>query len=179
MEADVERLPFDDGEFDVVTSSFGAIFAPNHQTVADELTRVCRRGGTIGMMNFAPTGAAADFFGMLAPYVPPPPPGAQSPLLWGSEPHVRRLFGDRIESLDATRMEYVERAASPRDYRELFKRTFGPVVAAYASLAGQPERAAALDRDFLQFILRSNRNAPDGPVQVPYEYLLVVARKRG
>jgi hypothetical protein len=78
-----------------------------------------------------------------------------------------------------TRREYVERAASPRAYLDLFKQTFGPMVAIYGSLADQPERAAALDHDFLEFVGRSNLGAPKGPVQIPYEYLLVVARKRG
>ena len=129
VEADAEALPFADGEFDVVTSSFGAIFAPDHRAVADEMLRVCRPGGTIGMLNFTPEGLISDFFGALAPYMPPPPPAALPPALWGSEEHVRELFGDRVESLEMTRRQYVERAASPRDYRELFKQTFGPVVA--------------------------------------------------
>jgi ubiquinone/menaquinone biosynthesis C-methylase UbiE len=179
VEGDAEALPFGAGEFDVVTSSLGAIFAPNHQKVADELVRVCRPGGTIGMLNFAPDGLAADFFGVLAPYMPPPPPGALPPLMWGGQEHVRELFGDRVESLEMTRRQYVESAASPRDYREFFKATFGPAVAIYASLADQPERAAALDRDFLEFATRSNRGASDRPAEYHYEYLLVVARKRG
>jgi 2-polyprenyl-6-hydroxyphenyl methylase/3-demethylubiquinone-9 3-methyltransferase len=179
VEGDAEALPFADVEFDVVTSSFGAMFAPDHQAVADELVRVCRPGGTIGMLNFTPEGLAADFFGVLAPYMPPPPPGALPPLMWGSEEHVRDLFADRVESLEMTRREYVERAASPRDYREFFKATFGPAVAIYASLAHQPERAAALDRDFLEFAARSNRGTSDGPAEYHYEYLLVVARTRG
>jgi 2-polyprenyl-3-methyl-5-hydroxy-6-metoxy-1,4-benzoquinol methylase len=179
VEGDAEALPFADVEFDVVTSSFGAMFAPNHQAVADELVRVCRPGGTIGMLNFTPEGLAADFFGVLAPYMPPPPPGALPPLMWGSEEHVRELFGDRVQSLEMTRGEYVERAASPRDYCEFFKATFGPAVAIYASLAHQPERAAALDRDFLEFAARSSRGATDGPAEYPYEYLLVVARTSG
>jgi ubiquinone/menaquinone biosynthesis C-methylase UbiE len=178
VEADAETLPFDDGEFDVVTSCLGAIFAPNHQAVANELLRVCRPGGVIGMINFTPDGAAADFFGVLAPYAPPPPQGALSPLSWGSEEHVRTLFRNRVESLQTTPREYVERAASPREYHELFKRTFGPMVAIYASLADQPERAAALERDFLEFIARSNRSGREAPIQIPYKYLLVVARKR-
>jgi ubiquinone/menaquinone biosynthesis C-methylase UbiE len=179
VEGDVEALPFGDGKFDVVTSSLGAMFAPNHQSAADELLRVCRSGGTIGMLNFTPEGLAADFFGILAPHMPPPPPGALPPLMWGSEEHVRELFGDRVTSLEMTRKEYVERAASPRDYREVFKATFGPAVAIYASLADQPERAAALDRDFLEFATRSNRGASDGPAEYHYQYLLVVARTRG
>ena len=83
VEADAEALPFADGEFDVVTSSFGAIFAPDHQAVADEMLRVCRPGGTIGMLNFTPEGLISDFFGALAPYMPPPPPGALPPAAVG------------------------------------------------------------------------------------------------
>jgi ubiquinone/menaquinone biosynthesis C-methylase UbiE len=176
VEGDAEALPFDDAEFDVVTSCVGAIFAPDHQAVAGELLRVCRPGGVIGMINFAPEGAAADFFAMLAPYAPPPPPGARSPLLWGDVEHVRTLFGSRVASLAVTRGEYVERAATPREYHELFKRTFGPAVAIYASLAAHPERAAALDRAFLQFIARWNRSSPEAGVEIPYAYLLIVGR---
>jgi ubiquinone/menaquinone biosynthesis C-methylase UbiE len=178
VEADAEALPFGAGEFDVVTSSLGALFGPDHQAVADEMVRVCRPGGTIGMINFTPEGLISDFFGVLAPYMPPPPPGALPPPLWGSEEHVRELLGDRVDSLEMTRGEYVERAASPHDYRELFKQTFGPVVATYASLADDPDRAAALDRDFLDFAKRANRGRPGGPAEYTYEYLLVVAGKR-
>jgi ubiquinone/menaquinone biosynthesis C-methylase UbiE len=179
VEADAEALPFADGEFDVVASSLGAIFAPDHRAVADEMLRVCRRGGTIGMLNFTPEGLISDFFGVLAPYMPPPPARALPPALWGSEEHIRELFGDRVETLEMTRRHYVERASSPRDYRELFKEAFGPVVAIYASLAEEPERAAALDRDFLEFATRANSGPPAGPAGYRYEYLLVVARRRG
>ena len=178
VEADAEALPFADGEFDVVTSSFGAIFAPDHRAVADEILRVCRPGGTIGMLNFTPEGLFSDFFGALAPYMPPPPPEALPPALWGSEEHVRELFGDRVESLEMTRRHYVERAASPRDYREFFKQTFGPVVGIYASLAEEPERAAALDRDFLDFATRANSGPSEASAKYRYEYLLVVAHRR-
>jgi ubiquinone/menaquinone biosynthesis C-methylase UbiE len=179
VEGDAEALPFSDGEFDVVTSSLGAIFAPNHQAVADELLRVCRPGGTIAMINFTPDGLAADFFGALAQYMPPPPPGALPPLLWGSEDHVRELFGDRVESLDMNRAWYSERAASPRAYCELFRETFGPVVAIRTGLADQPKRLEAFDRDLLEFATRSNRGEPHGAAEYRYEYLLVIARKRG
>ncbi len=177
IEADAEALPFEDKEFDVVTSCFGAMFAPNQQKVAKELLRVCRAGGVIGMINFTPEGRGGDFFRLLAPYAPPPPPGALPPLMWGNEEHVTKLFDQRVEALQMTRREYVERAASPRAYLDLFKETFGPMVAIYGSLAGQPERSAALDQDFLEFVGRSNRGMSEGPVQIPYEYLLVVARK--
>jgi ubiquinone/menaquinone biosynthesis C-methylase UbiE len=178
VEADAEALPFADGEFDVVTSSVGAIFAPDHPAVADELVRVCRPGGTIGMINFTPEGLISDFFETLAPYMPPPPPGAQPAALWGSEEHVVELFGDRVESLKMTRRDYVERAQSPDAYVELFKRTFGPVVATYAAFADSPERAAALDRDFLEFATGANSGSQEGPAAYRYEYLLVIARRR-
>ena len=179
VEADAEALPFGDGEFDVVTSCLGAMFAPRHEQVASELLRVCRPGGTVGMINFTPEGLGAEFFAVFAPYMPPPPPGAAPPVMWGSEEHVRELFGERVDSLEMTRRSYVERAESPREYCALFKETFGPAVAVYADLADQPERAAALDREFLEFATRSNRAPADGPAEYHYEYLLVVARKRG
>ena len=178
VEADAEALPFDDGEFDVVTSSLGAMFAPNHGAVAAELLRVCRPGGTVGMMNFTPEGLGGTFFGVLAPYAPPPPPGALPPVMWGSEGHVRDLFGGRV-SLQMSRREYVEQADSPEAYLELFKQTFGPAIAISAGLADQPERVAALDRDLLEFVTRSNQGGRGGPARYAYEYLLVVARKRG
>jgi len=177
VEADAENLPFDDGEFDVVASSFGAIFAPDHRRVADEMLRVCRPEGTIGMLNFTPEGLISEFFGALAAYAPPPPPGAEPPPLWGSEAHVRELFGERVDSLEMTRGEYVERADSPIEYRELFKATFGPVASIWASVGDDPERAAAFDDDFLAFAERANRGPAGAEAEYPYEYLLVIARK--
>lgn len=174
VEADAESLPFGDGEFDVITSSFGAMFAPDHQKVADELVRVCRPGGTIGMVNFTPGGLGGEFFAVFGRYAPPPPAGELPPVLWGREEHVRELFGHRVASLEMTRRTYVERAASPRDYAEFFHRTFGPMVALRTGLA---EGAADFDREFLDFATRSNSGAPDGLAEYHYEYLLVVARK--
>jgi 2-polyprenyl-6-hydroxyphenyl methylase/3-demethylubiquinone-9 3-methyltransferase len=97
--------------------------------------------------------------------------------MWGDEEYVRKLFGSRVASLEMRRGEYFERAASPAAYLDLFKRTFGPMVATYASLANQPERTAALDRDFLEFVRGANQSTREGSVQIPYEYLLVLARK--
>ena len=173
VEADAQALPFAEGDFDVVISSVGAIFAPDHQAVADELIRVCRPDGTIGMINFTPEGNAADFFGALAPYAPPPE--GLSPVLWGSEQHVRELFGRRVASLEMTRKTYVERRpGGPRGYCDFFYETFGPVI---AIRAGAEDREA-LDRDFLEFAIRANQGPSDGPAEIPYEYLLVLARKR-
>jgi SAM-dependent methyltransferase len=174
VEADAQALPFADGEFDVVTSSFGAIFAPDQPAVADELVRVCRPGGTIGMVNFTPR--ADPFFDLLARYLPPPPAGALPPTAWGRESHVRELFGDRLASLELTRHEYVERAATPDAYVTLFQETFGPVVAIEKSLADQPERAASFDREFREFAQAADEGPPGGPAEYSYEYLLVLGR---
>lgn len=176
--ADAERLPFADGEFDVVTSAIGAIFAPDHQAVADELVRVCRPGGTIGMINWPPEGFAADFFAVFAPYAPPPPPGVPSPLLWGTEQHLRDLFGDRVETLEVTEhVLVVGHFADPAALCDFYRATFGPTIAAYAALAGDEDRTAALDHDFLNFATRLDRGRP-GDTRYHYEYVLAVARTR-
>jgi ubiquinone/menaquinone biosynthesis C-methylase UbiE len=177
VEGDAAALPFADAEFDVVTSCFGAMFAPDHHAVARELLRVCRPGGAIGVMSFTPGGAGGDFFGLLAPYLPAPPPGALSPLLWGTEEHVRRLLDGAVQSLRMSHHEYVETAASPREYLDLFKTTFGPMVAIYASLTDATQRAE-LDEAFLRFVARwSGSSSLHAPVAIRYEYLLVIARR--
>jgi ubiquinone/menaquinone biosynthesis C-methylase UbiE len=179
VEADAEALAFDNDRFDVVTSSVGAIFPADHQAVADELVRVCRPGGTIGMTNFTPEGLAAEFFELFGRYAPPPPEGALPPVLWGDEQHVRDLFAGRLAPLELTRKQYVERSpGGPREYCDFFKATFGPVTGLYASLADEPDRLEALDRDFLEFATRSNRRPAGEPAEYVYEYLLVVGRKR-
>lgn len=178
VEGDAASLPFGDGEFDVITSSVGAIFVPDHQAVADEMVRVCRPGGTIGMINFVPEGVAAEFFELFGRYAPLPPPEELPPVLWGSEAHVRELFGDRLAALELTRGSYVERSpGDPAAYCEFFKQTFGPVIALHAALADEPDRLAAMERDFLEFATRSNQAPPDRPAEYPYEYLLVVGRR--
>jgi ubiquinone/menaquinone biosynthesis C-methylase UbiE len=177
VEADAEALPFDNDEFDVVTSLLGAIFAPHHQRVADELLRVCRPGGTIGMFNFTPDGVGGEFFALFGRYAPPLPPGALPPVLWGDEQHVRDLFGDGVHALNMARHEYVERAATPQTYADLFYETFGPTVALRALLAGQPPGSAAFDRDFRAFADRCNSGPTEGPAEYRYGYLRVIARK--
>jgi ubiquinone/menaquinone biosynthesis C-methylase UbiE len=174
VEADAEALPFEDGSYDIVISAIGAMFAPRHQNTADELVRVCRPGGTIGLINYTPEGAAGAFFAALARHAPPPS-AAQPPVLWGSEVHVRELFGDRIGSLEMRRRTYVERhPGGPRGYCDFFYETFGPLIAIRAAADDRD----ALDRDFLDFATRANRASPGEPAEIEYEYLLVVARKR-
>src|SRR5215475_10356658 len=160
VEADAEDLPFADAEFDIVTSSVVAMWAPDHQRVADELVRVCRPGGTIGMINFAAGGMLAGFLHIFAGHTPPPPPWASSPLLWGDPEHISHLFGDRVSSLEITPGVYTERiSGGPRGYCQYYKETFGPVAAIYAGLT--PNEAADLDHGFLSFATKHNTGPPD------------------
>jgi SAM-dependent methyltransferase len=172
--ADAQALPFPDASFDVVTSAFGAIFAPDHRAVARELLRVCRPGGTIAMLNFTPDGNAAAFFGALASYASPPPPGAGLPLAWGDETHVRALLGPGTTALRLTRRSYVERHPDgPAGYAAFVRETFGPVIA----LREATSDPAALDRDLLAFAAAADTGKPGGPAEIPYEYLLVLAER--
>jgi SAM-dependent methyltransferase len=167
VEADAEALPFGDGEFDVVTSAVGAIFAPHHRKVADELLRVCRPGGTIGLIAVVPAGAVLDLFGLVARYEQRPMLGEESPLQWGTEGHVRELFGDRVESLSMERRSF---DPSPLADLEFFKAHHPVVAALHRDLAGQPDRAAALDRELAELTRRWQDHGQ--------ELLLIVARKR-
>src|SRR5919107_4596405 len=107
QEADAEALPFGDAEFDVVMSCLGVMFAPHHQQAADQLVRVCKPGGTIGLLSWTPEGFIGRMFATMKPFAPPPPPGAQPAPLWGSEEHVHELFGDRL-SFRTLRREVLE-----------------------------------------------------------------------
>jgi ubiquinone/menaquinone biosynthesis C-methylase UbiE len=179
VEADAEALPFEDASFDAVLSSFGAMFAPRHQVTADELLRVVRPGGTIAMTNWTPTGVIGQFFVTQAPFMPPPPPGALPPPLWGDEDHVRELFGDRVDDLRfERRVQHVVRFPTPAAYREYYRENFGPTIVAYANVAGDPERTAALDAALRDFTERTNLAEPGEPARYEFEYLLVLARRR-
>ena len=140
-EADAEKLPFEDGSFDVVMSSIGVMFAPHHQAAADELVRVCRPGGTIGLLCWTPEGMLGALFRTMKPFAPPPPPGAQPPPLWGSEEHLRALMGGRVEfhTLEREMLE-ITAFERPRDYGEHFKAYYGPTIAARANAAKRRTR---------------------------------------
>ena len=177
VEADAEDLPFEDGEFDVVVSAVGAMFTPYHQRTAAELLRVTRPGGVVGMVNWTPQGFIGQLFKVMGPYAPPPPPGAGRPPQWGDEGYVRGLLGDRLASLELTREAVgIDAFDDPLDLREFFKEHYGPTIATYANLAGDPERAAALDRDFADLVHTANLGGPAGPARYEWEYLLVVGR---
>jgi ubiquinone/menaquinone biosynthesis C-methylase UbiE len=173
-EADVEALPFADGEFDVVLSCVGVMFAPRHQVCADELLRVCRPGGRIGLVNWTPEGFIGQMFATMKPYVPPPPPGAQPPPLWGDEAYVRELLGAGVTDLDLRRQSLtVDAFPTPEEFREYFKANYGPTIAAYRGNADSPERVAALDADLAELARRFDRGAG----VLDWEYLLVTARR--
>jgi SAM-dependent methyltransferase len=132
--ADAEHLPFADGAFDVVMSAIGVMFAPHHQQAADELVRVCAPGGRIGLLSWTPEGMIGALFRTMKPFAPPPPPGAQSPPLWGDEEHLNELFGARVAWDAAQRgMLTVTAFAQPRDFGEHFKQRYGPTIAARAN----------------------------------------------
>jgi SAM-dependent methyltransferase len=167
VEADAEALPFGENEFDVVTSAVGAIFAPDHQAVAGELLRVCRPGGTIGLITIAPTGAVPALFELFMRYAPGSIMADESPLLWGTEEHVRELFGDRV-----TDISIEHRSFTPNPFADLvlLKAHHPAFVSVYHDLADHPDRAAAFDRELVKLARRWQRDAQ--------ELLLVVAHKR-
>ncbi|HJY43489.1 MAG TPA: class I SAM-dependent methyltransferase [Propionibacteriaceae bacterium] len=174
--ADAEALPYGDGVFDAVLSCLGVMFAPHHQPAADELVRVCRPGGTIGLIAWTPAGFIGQMFATMKPYAPPPPPGAQPPPLWGDEDHVRELLGDRVEQVQTkTRAVRVSYFATPEAFRDYFKANYGPTISIYKAIADDPERVAALDRDLVEMARRFDVGT-DSTV-VDWEYLLLTARR--
>ncbi len=177
VEADAENLPFEDESFDVVMSSIGAMFAPHHQDVADELVRVCRRGGTIGLLSWTPEGMLGALFRTIGPFAAPPPPGAQPPPLWGSQEHLHELFGDRVDFRTVKREELeITAFERPRDYGEHFKAYYGPTIAARAN-AARGGREAEFDEALDRFCDEWNRGTPDR-ARFEKEYLLAVATRR-
>jgi ubiquinone/menaquinone biosynthesis C-methylase UbiE len=180
VEGDVESLPFSDDEFDAVISVVGAMFAPHHQATADELVRVCKPGGTIGMINWTPEGLIGQLFKTMGPYAPPPPPGAQPPALWGSEQHVRELFGAQVTDLrfEHGTVEYPPLFGTAAQLRDFYKSNYGPTIAVYKAVADEPDRLAALDRDFAGLFARSDQRAPGAATGAwSAEYVVITARK--
>lgn len=176
-EGDAERLPFPDAAFDVVVSCVGTMFAPHHRACADELLRVCRPGGALGLANWTPGGFIGEMFAVMKPFMPEPPPGTEPPPLWGDEAHAQELLGDRVAELAMSRhVVVVDAFDTPEAFRDYFKANYGPTIAAYRGLADHPERSSALDDELSALARRHDRGT--GPTLMDWEYLLITARRR-
>lgn len=173
LEADVEDLPFPDASFDVVLSTFGAMFAPDHDRTAAEMMRVLRPGGRIGLANWTPEGFIGRLFKVIGAHVAPPA-GVRSPALWGTEPHVDALFRG-ASRIQCERRIFNFRYRSVAHWLQVFRDFYGPVHKAFASLdaAGQQ----SLERDMAALLTQLNVAGPSSLV-VPAEYLEIVVTKR-
>ena len=166
-------MPCDDGEHDTVLSCIGVMFAPHHQAAADELIRICRPGGTIGVLSWTPEGFIGQMFATMKQYAPPPPPGASPAPLWGRADHVRALFGDRVTDLVAgQQILRVERFSTGAEFRNFFKINYGPTIAVYRFIAGDPDKIDALDAALADL---GDRHLTDGVME--WEYLPVTATR--
>jgi SAM-dependent methyltransferase len=172
--ADAEDLPFDDGKFDAVVSTFGVMFAPDHAKSAAEMMRVTRSGGRIGLANWTPGSLVGQMFKTLGKHLPPPA-GVKSPALWGTKEHLRTLFGDRAASIEVTERTFNFRYRSAAHFVDMFRTWYGPVHKAFGALP--PEKAAALESDLVGLLDSLNR-AGSGSLLVPSEYLEIVVTLR-
>jgi SAM-dependent methyltransferase len=167
-EGDAENLPYADGAFDTVMSTFGAMFAPDQERAARELLRVCRPGGRIALTNWTPEGFVGQWFQATARYLPPPPPGLKPPLRWGTEEGLRALFGRemRIE-----RRHYVLRYRTPEHWLDYFRSNFGPTRQTFERLDAEGQKAFAAD---LLALARTFNRSGDDTFVAPAEYLEIV-----
>jgi SAM-dependent methyltransferase len=175
VEGDAEALTFLDGSFDVVTSVFGAMFAPDQDRTAAELLRVARSGGRIGIVAHTPDGFIGQLFRTIAKHVPPPA-GLRSPIQWGTEVRLRELFGAESSSIRTEKRTYAFRGRSAEAWVETWRREYGPIRKAFDAVSGIHGRVA-LEQDIVELIGRFNR-AADGTMVVPSEYLEAVIVKR-
>ena len=130
---DAEAMPYEDSSFDVVLSTCGVMFAPDHAAVAHELARVTKPGGRLVLACWTPEGGLGQMFGMMRPFLPPPPEGAGSPFTWGTEDHVRELLGESLE-LEFEEHDSILRTADGEEYWELFSTSYGPTKSAAEAL---------------------------------------------
>ena len=172
VEGDAQALPFDDASFDVVLSTFGAMFAPDHGAVARELARVTRQGGRIGLITWNPEGGIGELFRLLGSFQPPPPEGAGNPLDWGREEHARNLLEDDFE-LRFVRGTNLQTGASGEEMWQLAVTSFGPMKTLYESL--DEERREELHKAYVDF---SESHSTNGHVEAPREYLIILGTRR-
>ena len=175
IEGDAEALPFADGSFDRVLSVVGIQFAPRHQVVADELARVCRPGGAIGLVNWTSEGLIGRMFKILGNHLPEPPAWASPPPLWGSEEHQRSLFAVHDVSLSFERGVNPWVFASVEEYMTFFEERYGPTIKAKAKLSAEGSWEAC--RAELQALYEEMNVATDGTLHLDAEYLVTIARR--
>jgi len=168
--ADAENLPFANGCFDHVVSTFGVMFAPNQAQAAAELLRVCRPGGRIGLVNWTPASFIGQLFKTIARYIAPPN-GINSPATWGTEEFLETHFGDKVKSISVTRREFNFRYQSPQHWLDVFATYYGPTLKAFQSLDDIHRKS--LQDDILALIATHNRSG-DASMIVPSEYLEIV-----
>ena len=172
--ADAEELPFADGSFDVALSTFGAMFTPDHARPANEMMRVVRSGGRIGLANWTPQGFIGQLFKVIGAYLPPPA-GLKSPALWGTEPHIVELFGAQATAIRTVRKHFKFRYRSAAHWIQVFRDFYGPTHKAFAALDANAQ--SALERDITALLDRCNI-AGQTSLVVPAEYLEVVISTR-
>jgi SAM-dependent methyltransferase len=175
LEGDAEALPFPDRSFDAVTSVFGSMFAPDHRKAASELLRVSRPGGTIALASWTPDGFIGELFRTVAARVPPPA-GVPSPMLWGTESHLRDLFGAGIDSLEMKDRTFTFRFPSAEEFVAFFRRWYGPTFKAFAALEGKARHA--LQRDLVELAGRFDRLGGGDAIAIPATYTEAVAVTR-
>ncbi|HSX95423.1 MAG TPA: class I SAM-dependent methyltransferase [Hydrogenophaga sp.] len=170
--ADAEALPFGDASFDVVLSTFGVMFTPNHQQAASEMLRVTRPGGRIALANWTPAGFIGRLFKVIGAHVPPPA-GVQPPSLWGTEPHIVELFGAQAAKIRCERRHFHFRYRSAAHWVQVFREVYGPTHKAFAAL--DAAGAASLERGITALL--DELNTAPGSLVVPSEYLEIVVTK--
>lgn len=174
QEADAENLPFKDGAFDAVMSTFGVMFTPDQMRAASEMARVCRPGGKIGLANWTPNGFIGQLFKLIGRYIPPPA-GISSPALWGTEARLHELFEGRIGKIDVTRKDFVFRYRSPAHWLDTFRGYYGPVQKAFIAVGAANEEALTAD---LNALIGQFSRPGASTMVVPSEYLEVVITTR-
>lgn len=174
QQGDAENLPFADGHFDVVLSTFGVMFTPDQERAASEMLRVCRRGGRIGLANWTPEGFVGQLFKTIGKHMPPPA-GLQSPALWGTRARIAELFGAHASRIDIEPRNFVFRYRSPQHWLDIFRTYYGPVLKAFAALPAEAQSSLAAD---LLALARQFNRSGDATLAAPGEYLEIVVTKR-
>jgi SAM-dependent methyltransferase len=171
-EADVEELPFGDGQFDMVLSQFAHIFAPRPEVAIRQMLRVLRSGGTIAFATWPPELLVGGTVAVAARYMPPPLPGVVSPALWGDPGIVRERLGNEVQDIMFARDCILAPALSPQHYRALVERAAGPMLKLIESLSADPDRLRAFRQEYDAVVAQYFRDNA-----VRQDYLLTRAHK--